>query len=65
MRIITYRENILILNYSYYNKTYLDKVLFKHIIYEFPINFIGIDIKYLNLDELQEHFNEIFDREQD
>ena len=65
MRRITDRENILILNYSYYNKTYPDKVLFKYIMYEFLINFIGKDIRYLNLNKLQEHLNEIFDREQD
>ena len=33
--------------------------------YEFLINFIGKDIRYLNLNKLQEHLNEIFDREQD
>ena len=55
MRRITDTENILILHYSYYNKTYPDKVLFKHIMYEFLINFIGKDIRYLNLDKLQEH----------
>ena len=65
MRRITYHRNILILHYSYYNKTYPDKVLFKYIMYEFLINFIGKDIRYLNLDELQEHLNEIFDRVQD
>ena len=65
MERVTHSENILILNYSYYNKTYPDKVLFKYIMYEFLINFIGKDIRYLNLDRLQEHLNEIFDREQD
>ena len=62
---ITTQTNILRLNYSYYNKTYPDKVLFKNIMYEFLINFIGNDINYLNLDELQEHLNEIFDKEED
>ena len=65
MKHVTRRENILILHYSYYNKTYPDKVLFKYIMYEFLISFIGKDIRYLNLDRLQEHLNEIFDREQD
>ena len=59
------KTNILRLNYSYYNKKYPDKVLFKNIMYEFLINFIGNDINYLNLDELQEHLNEIFDKEED
>ena len=65
MRRITYHNNILILSYNYYKKTYPDKVLFKYIMYEFLINFIGKDIRYLNLDELQKHLNDIFDREQD
>ena len=59
------KTNILRLNYSYYNKIYPDKVLFKNIMYEFLINFIGNDINYLNLYELQEHLNEIFDKEED
>ena len=65
MRRITYHNNILILNYSYYKKTYPDNVLFKYIMYEFLINFIGKDSRYLKLDELHKHLNEIFDREQD
>ena len=65
MRRITYHNNILTLSYNYYKKTYPDKVLFKYIMYEFLINFIGKDIRYLNLVDLQKHLNDIFDREQD
>ena len=65
MKHVTRRENISILHYDYYKKSYPDKLLFKNIMYEFLVNFIGKDIDYLNLDELQKHLSEIFDREQD
>ena len=65
MRRITYYGNILIFHCSYYKKTYPDKVVFKYIMYEFLINFIGKDIRYLNINELQEHLNDFFYRDQD
>ena len=53
--------NILTIKYSWYRKTYPDKMLFKLLVYEYLNNLIFLDKKYINNDELKIYLNDVFD----
>ena len=54
-------SNILTMRYSYYKNIYNDKWLCKLIAYEYLIDLISYDKKYIDNDELKNYLNDVFD----
>ena len=58
---IRHKTNILIMNYSYYKKSYPDRMLCKNLMYEYLLYLMGRDKVYIDIDGLNKYLDDVFD----